>query len=186
MAMSKEVLRAATLSHGDALDKVFAEANARIVAVSNDMAGVGANMMFVTVFAGVLDLASGQLVYVSAGHDAPFVLSPRPHGSAAAGARRTATGFGRRLSLSRRRAPTCPRRDAPAVHRRSDRGGKPAALPFIRRPVWSRCWQPRRWTARRRRLTSSATMFAIFPAGAEQADDITLLAVRWLGARNGK
>ena len=30
MAMSKEVLRAATLSHGDALDMVFKEANARI------------------------------------------------------------------------------------------------------------------------------------------------------------
>ena len=106
MAMSKEVLRAATVSHGDALDKVFAEANARIAAASNDMAGVGANMMFVTVFAGVLDLASGRLVYVSAGHDSPFVLGPQAAGSTVARARRTPTGFGRRLSLSRRRAPT--------------------------------------------------------------------------------
>jgi serine phosphatase RsbU (regulator of sigma subunit) len=31
-------------------------------------------MMFVTAFAGILDLASGELVYVSAGHDAPFLL----------------------------------------------------------------------------------------------------------------
>jgi sigma-B regulation protein RsbU (phosphoserine phosphatase) len=31
-------------------------------------------MMFVTAFAGILDLASGEIVYASAGHDAPFVL----------------------------------------------------------------------------------------------------------------
>jgi sigma-B regulation protein RsbU (phosphoserine phosphatase) len=31
-------------------------------------------MMFVTVFAGVLDLRSGRLAYLSAGHDTPFVL----------------------------------------------------------------------------------------------------------------
>ena len=38
--------------------------------------------MFVTVFAGILDLTSGLLVYVNAGHDAPFLLRPseRPLG----------------------------------------------------------------------------------------------------------
>src|SRR5262249_48374008 len=34
----------------------------------------GADMMFVTAFAGILDLSSGQLAYVNAGHDLPFVL----------------------------------------------------------------------------------------------------------------
>jgi len=38
------------------------------------MAEEGADMMFVTVFAGVLDLASGRCSYASAGHDSPFSL----------------------------------------------------------------------------------------------------------------
>ncbi len=76
MAMTKEVLRAAALRHGAALDQVFAEANAKIAAASADMLGEGANMMFVTVFAGVLDLGSGKLAYASAGHDSPFALRP--------------------------------------------------------------------------------------------------------------
>jgi sigma-B regulation protein RsbU (phosphoserine phosphatase) len=39
MALCKEVLRAATLRHGDALDQVFVEANAEILSVGNQMAG---------------------------------------------------------------------------------------------------------------------------------------------------
>ena len=31
-------------------------------------------MMFVTAFAGILDLASGELAFASAGHDAPFLV----------------------------------------------------------------------------------------------------------------
>jgi adenylate cyclase len=76
MAMTKEVLRAAALRHGAALDLVFAEANAKIATASADMLGEGANMMFVTVFAGVLDLSNGRLAYASAGHDSPFALGP--------------------------------------------------------------------------------------------------------------
>jgi adenylate cyclase len=76
MAMSKEVLRAATLNFGEHLDQVFAEANRRISAVSDEMAGAGADMMFVTVFAGVIDLATGNLVHLNAGHHAPFVREP--------------------------------------------------------------------------------------------------------------
>jgi len=74
MAMTKEVLRDAITRHAEALDRVFAEANARISSSSGDLAMAGGNMMFVTVFAGVLNLASGKLAYVNAGHEAPFVM----------------------------------------------------------------------------------------------------------------
>ncbi|MFI4987599.1 MAG: SpoIIE family protein phosphatase [Alphaproteobacteria bacterium] len=77
MAMSMGVLRAATLRYGEALDQVLAEANAKISAASADMAAEGANMMFVTVFAAVLDVTTGLIVYASAGHDSPFVLHGR-------------------------------------------------------------------------------------------------------------
>ena len=52
------------------------EANAKISATSVDVLGQGGNMMFVTVFAGVLDLVSGTLAYVNAGHDDPFLIRP--------------------------------------------------------------------------------------------------------------
>jgi adenylate cyclase len=74
MAMTKEILRSAISKHGDALDLAFAEASTKITAASAEMADEGADMMFVTAFAGILDLSSGQLAYVNAGHDPPFVL----------------------------------------------------------------------------------------------------------------
>jgi serine phosphatase RsbU (regulator of sigma subunit) len=75
MAMTKEVLRDAVLRHGTALDRVLAAANATIAASAADLASEGGDMMFVTAFAGILDLATGELAFASAGHDAPFVLS---------------------------------------------------------------------------------------------------------------
>ena len=75
MAMTKEVVRDASARHGTALDRLLAEANNKIAAASTDLAEEGGDMMFVTAFAGVLDLASGEIVYASAGHDSPFVIS---------------------------------------------------------------------------------------------------------------
>ncbi|MGH7061459.1 MAG: PP2C family protein-serine/threonine phosphatase, partial [Stellaceae bacterium] len=69
MAMTKEVVRDAVQRHGAALDQVLAEANSKTAAASSEM-----DMMFVTAFAGVLDLASGELQYASAGHDRPFLI----------------------------------------------------------------------------------------------------------------
>jgi adenylate cyclase len=74
MAMAKEILRSAISKHEDALDLAFAEASTKISAASAEMVDEGADMMFVTAFAGILDLTSGQLAYVNAGHDPPFVL----------------------------------------------------------------------------------------------------------------
>ncbi|HEX3863246.1 MAG TPA: CHASE2 domain-containing protein [Stellaceae bacterium] len=74
MAMTKEVVRAAVQRHGPALDQVLAEANSKTAAASNEM-----DMMFVTAFTGILDLVSGELTYASAGHDRPFLLDGRLH-----------------------------------------------------------------------------------------------------------
>jgi serine phosphatase RsbU (regulator of sigma subunit) len=181
MAMSKEVLRAATLSHGEALDQVFAEANKRISAVSNDMAGVGANMMFVTVFAGVLDVVTGKLAYVSAGHEPPFVLRPDctatrllgrggpPLGSVdefpySVEQRQLAAGEMLLLytdgvtEAEDRQNSFYGEARLEQVLASAPRTGAHAVVDFVREEVRH------------------------FAAGAEQADDITLLAVRWLGA----
>ena len=77
MMMTKEVIREASARPGAMLNGVLAEANARIAAASAELAEQGRDMMFVTAFAGILDLASGEVVYGSAGHDAPFVVGGR-------------------------------------------------------------------------------------------------------------
>lgn len=47
----------------------------KLVSVINDsMSARNENMMFVTLFAGALDLETGELMYCNAGHNAPFVL----------------------------------------------------------------------------------------------------------------
>lgn len=69
MAMTKEVVRDAVQRHGHALDRILTEVNAKTAAASGEM-----DMMFVTAFAGVLDLESGELLYASAGHDRPFLI----------------------------------------------------------------------------------------------------------------
>jgi adenylate cyclase len=74
MAMTKEVIRDSAARHGATPDSVLTDASAKISAASNNIAEDGANMMFVTAFAGLLDLTSGDLVYSSAGHDSPLVI----------------------------------------------------------------------------------------------------------------
>ena len=54
MIMTKEVVRDAAGRHGAALDRLLADANARIAAASGDFAEQGGDMMFVTAFASIL------------------------------------------------------------------------------------------------------------------------------------
>ncbi len=72
MAVTKEVVRDAVLTFGPALDRILAEANRKTAAASAELQSEGG--VFVTAFAGILDLGSGEVAYASAGHDSPFVL----------------------------------------------------------------------------------------------------------------
>jgi sigma-B regulation protein RsbU (phosphoserine phosphatase) len=54
---------------------VLTEVNEKIASASIDMKEEGGELMFVTAFAGVVDLVSGEVVYASAGHDAALVLA---------------------------------------------------------------------------------------------------------------
>jgi adenylate cyclase len=184
MAMSKEVLHAATLSHGDALDQVFAEANARISAASNDMAGVGANMMFVTVFAGVLDLSTGRLIYVNAGHDAPFILGPESE------ARRLTSQGGPPLgSVDAFPYPVEQGQLAPGemllLYTDGVTEAENPAHSFYAEDRLERLLNSVPAESAKTVVEMVRDDVRRFSAGAEQADDITLLAVRWLGAHSG-
>ena len=75
MAVTKEIVRDAVLTFGPSLDRILAEANRKIAAASAELQSEGG--VFVTAFAGILDLSSGEVTYASAGHDSPFVLGGR-------------------------------------------------------------------------------------------------------------
>src|SRR5262249_17162892 len=72
MAVTKEVVRDAVLTFEPALDRILAEANRKTAAASAELQNEGG--VFVTAFAGILDLGSGEVDYARAGHDSPFVL----------------------------------------------------------------------------------------------------------------
>jgi serine phosphatase RsbU (regulator of sigma subunit)/CHASE2 domain-containing sensor protein len=180
MAMTKEVLHTATLRYRSALDRVFNEANDKISAASEELGAGGTNMMFVTVFAGILDLTSGVLVYVNAGHDAPFVMraGSEPESLPLAGGPPLGTVDDFQYSIEQRQL-------APGEMVLAYTDGVTEAQDN-NQTLYS--------AARLKQLLASApttgAMAVIdfvrddvrrFAAGAEQADDITLLAVRWLG-----
>ena len=180
MAMTKEVLHTATLRYRNALDRVFNEANDKISAASEELGAGGTNMMFVTVFAGILDLTSGMLVYVNAGHDSPFVIraGAEPENFPLAGGPPLGTVDDFQYSIEQRHL-------APGEMVLAYTDGVTEAQDS-HQTLYS--------AARLKQLLGSAPATDAkavvdfvrddvrrFAAGAEQADDITLLAVRWLG-----
>ncbi|HEY5897024.1 MAG TPA: CHASE2 domain-containing protein [Burkholderiales bacterium] len=69
MALSKSLLKSIALREGGDPAAILARANAEI---SRD----DAESLFVTVFAGTLDLGSGRLVFCNAGHEPPLACQP--------------------------------------------------------------------------------------------------------------
>jgi len=69
MAVSKALCKSTALRRGRRVDELLREANVEIARENPEF-------LFVTVFAGVLDVLSGRLEYCSAGHEPPFVLTP--------------------------------------------------------------------------------------------------------------
>jgi adenylate cyclase len=76
MEMTMQIVRAAVQRHGCDLSQVLTETNAKTAAASMEMGETGEGM-FVTAFAGIVDTASGELLYASAGHDSPFLVGDR-------------------------------------------------------------------------------------------------------------
>ena len=67
MVVAKTVLKNAILAHGEGdLAKAVQQANDQLAENNNEG-------LFVTVFVGVLDIRSGELIYVNAGHNTPLL-----------------------------------------------------------------------------------------------------------------
>ncbi|HVN30132.1 MAG TPA: SpoIIE family protein phosphatase [Candidatus Binataceae bacterium] len=185
MAMTREVLRAALHRFGRKLDQVFDDANEKIAASSEDMLGDGADMMFVTLFAGVLELATGALFYSNAGHESPLILSdgfdiaelPCDSGPPIGAledfkykVQRRQLAPGEMLLLY-----------TDGVTEAQTASGGFYGLPRLKNAL----------AARNNTMTSRDIVELIrsdvrsFVAGGEQSDDLTLMAVRWSGPARG-
>ncbi len=177
MAISKSLYKSATLRRPDAtISELMRTANDE---VSRD----NPEMYFVTIFAGIIDLASGELSYCNAGHDNPYVLdSKRP------ALVRLEQGSG---------PPLCTvERFAYAAGSRSLQPGDLLCLVTdgvadAQNPAGERYGSERLQGLLSRLRTGDMTARTVvdavsadvrtFVGTADPADDVTVLALRWLG-----
>jgi len=180
MAMTKEVLHTATLRYRNALDRVFNEANDKISAASEELGAGGTNMMFVTVFAGILDLTTGMLVYVNAGHDSPFVMrsGSAPTSLPLAGGPPLGTVDGFQYSIEQRQLA---RGEMVLAYTDGVTEAQDANKALYSGARLGRLLATAPTSGAKAVVDVVRDDVRHFAAGAEQADDITLLAVRWLG-----
>jgi serine phosphatase RsbU (regulator of sigma subunit) len=176
MAVSKALAKSAAIRHPD--DDVGAWMTMANREISRDNSGG----LFVTLFAGILDLDAGDLVYCNAGHDNPYCIG------AASGLRRLDAGDG---------PPLCTVDDH--EYRGEHTFLDPGELVVLvtdgvtdMRNAAGEMYSRERMESllnglRERALDAHAAVDALradvqaFAAGAEPADDLTVLALRWLG-----
>ena len=176
MAVSKALYKSTMLRTPDAdIGEIMSAANAE---VSRD----NPEMLFVTVFAGILNLETGMLNYCNAGHENPYLLYP-----ADVPLRRIEDGDG---------PPLCVAGDF--VYRGGHYRMRPGELlcvisdgvteaqnfngDFYGRPRLQDIIKLRGGAATARGVVEALrTDVEAFVAGAEPADDVTILVLRWLG-----
>jgi serine phosphatase RsbU (regulator of sigma subunit) len=177
MAVSKALYKSATLRAESAdVGLLMSAANAE---VSRD----NQEMLFVTAFAGILDLETGELAYCNAGHDNPYLIDP---GNATV--RRIHDGDGPplcALSDFEYQGGRCAMRPGELLCVITDgvsEAQDPAGALFGGARVEAMLTRlgSGRGTARSVVEALQADV-GVFVAGAEPADDLTILALRWQG-----
>ena len=174
MAVSKALCKSTALRRGRRIDELLREANAEIARENPES-------LFVTVFAGVLDVLSGRLEYCSAGHEPPFVLAP--DGEIA----RLEEGGGPPLCVLEgfsyvaaehwigRRGIVC------VVSDGVTEAMNPAGELYGARRLREVLTRARNAENPAALVSSIRADIAQFVGGAEAADDLTLLVLRWNG-----
>jgi len=174
MAVSKALCKSAALRRGQPVDELLREADTEIARENPES-------LFVTVFAGVLDTRSGHLEYCNAGHEPPFVL----------------TLDGEITRLEAGGGPPLCVLDGFSYLAAEHRMSRQEILFVVSDGVTEAmnpegdlygAWRLRQAIGRARHADTPATFtnavradVAQFVAGAEAADDLTLLALRWSG-----
>ncbi|HEX4782182.1 MAG TPA: CHASE2 domain-containing protein [Usitatibacter sp.] len=174
MAAAKSNLKSAAL-RGGTVGEMLQRAQAEIERENSEQ-------LFVTAFAAILDVRTGELQFSSAGHEPPFVRTPRgaperfstPEGPPLC----VVPGF--KYSTGGRRMQ--PGEWLCVVTDGATEAMDPSRSFFgVERLRASLSWMPEDVDPRElvRRLRDDVARFA---AGAEPADDITLLALRWISS----
>ena len=177
MAVSKALYKGVMIRAPDAdIGEIMQSANAE---VSRD----NAEMLFVSVFAAILDLRSGELRYCNAGHDNPYRVRP--------GATRAerivdgdgpplcaVSGFDYRSASSRLVAGELLCLLTDGVAEATDPGG---ALYGHERAETVIVELAARAASARELVIGVQTNVLVFADGAEPSDDMTILALRWNG-----
>ena len=178
MALSKSLLKSIALRGEEGPPAILASANAEI---SRD----NPESLFVTVFAGVLDARTGEVAFCSAGHEPPILCQP---GEAP---RRVLDSGGPPLCVVQGFAYTsstialqpggwlCVATDGvtEAMNAEGELYGSARLLAAL---------GGLKAAAPKNLLPAVRDDVARFAGGAEQSDDLTLLAVRWNGLTNGR
>ena len=178
MAVSKALCKSAALRRSGRVDELLQEASAEI-------ARENTQSLFVTAFAGVLDVRDGRLQFCSAGHDAPFVF-----GSDRSAARRLESRGGPPLCVldgfqyvsgeyrMAQNEMLCLFTDG--VTEAMNSAGELYGVKRLRAAI--ECGRPFEDPGT---LVNAIRMdVARFVADAEVADDLTLLALRWNPTNN--
>ena len=178
MAVSKALAKSAAIRHPD--DDV----GTWMTAVNREISRDNSEALFVTAFAGILDLEAGDLVYCNAGHDDPYCVG------AASGLRRLDAGDG---------PPLCTVDDYEyrGEHTFLDRGELVVlvtdGVTDMRDASGAMYGRERMEAVLERSRAAQAPARSVvdalkadvqaFAAGAEPADDLTIVAIRWNGGR---
>ncbi len=180
MAVSKALYKSTMLRKSDAdIGEIMSAANAE---VSRD----NQEMLFVTAFAGILDLDSGVLAYCNAGHENPWLVHPTE-----AAARRIEDGDGPPLctvDAFAYRGGRCRMRPGEQLCLISD-GVSEAQDPLGELYGGERV-QRLLMSLRGAGMSAAGVIDALrndvesFTAGAEPSDDLTVLVLRWNGPRS--
>jgi len=180
-AVSKALYKSTTLrSPVTDIGELMTDANAEVARDNPEM-------LFVTAFAGILDLETGELAYCNAGHDNPYLVRAGDES-----VRRITEGDG---------PPLCVVDDFPYA------GAQQVLAPGewlcivtdgvteAQRPDGALYGSERVEDVLRREVQAGPTAHALvealradvdaFAAGAEPADDLTVLVLRWVGPRDG-
>ena len=180
MAVSKALYKGSMLRAPQAdIGDIMGAANAE---VSRD----NAQMLFVTAFAAILDLQSGALRYCNAGHDNPYRLR-----SGATDVLRIEDGDGPPLCAMADYAyasAACQLQPGETVCLMTDgvfeAQSRSGALYGTERALQSLQGQQARGANPRQLVDALQADVQAFCAGAEAADDLTILALRWNGPRS--
>ena len=181
MAVSKALYKSATLrTDGADIGRLMSVANAE---VSRD----NQEMLFVTAFAGILDLDTGELAYCNAGHDNPYLIDPSQ-----VTVRRIDDGDGPplcALSEFEYQGGRCVMRPGELLCVITDgvsEAQDPAGALYGGERVEAMLTRLGRGAATARNVVEALQAdVGVFVAGAEPADDLTILALRWQGPGTG-